>query len=107
MAVFRGPKDEGAEGEPRERRATSPVDEGAREHLLWWFLLQFIRRNRGRVLGVVVGLWVGFGIMELGILWTLFISLCVGIGYFIGRRLDESQENLLDFLDRVLPPGRG
>jgi hypothetical protein len=107
MAVFRGPEDESADGDPRERRrAAGATEEGARDHLLWWFLLQFLRRHRGKVAGVTIGIWVGFGVMQLGVLWTLFISSCVGIGYFIGRRLDDSQEGLLDFLDRVLPPGR-
>ncbi|MCL6581205.1 MAG: DUF2273 domain-containing protein [Firmicutes bacterium] len=59
------------------------------------------------MIGTVTGLWAGFGIMALGLWWTLFISACVGVGYFIGKRLDESQEDFLDFLDRVLPPGRG
>ncbi|RJQ11406.1 MAG: DUF2273 domain-containing protein [Bacillota bacterium] len=69
-------------------------------------LLRYYRRHRGKFLGVVIGLWVGFGVMLLGVLWTLFVSLCVAVGYFVGRRLDDNQEDLLDFLDRVLPPGR-
>ncbi len=42
-----------------------------------------------------------------GFWWTLFISATVGVGYFIGKRLDDNQENFWEFLDRVLPPGRG
>ncbi len=104
MAVFYGPDDRDEDRGPRAERTTSPSDSDTR---FWWFAVQYFRRNRGRVLGVVLGLWAGFGIMKLGVLWTLFISACVAIGYLIGRRLDDNQEDLLDFLDRVLPPGRG
>lgn len=104
MAVFFGPDDRGEDREPEAPRAPSGGDPSTS---FWWFALQYFRRNRGKVLGVMIGLWAGFGIMKLGVLWTLFISACVAIGYLIGRRLDESQEDLLDFLDRVLPPGRG
>ncbi len=107
MAVFRGPDDRDDEDQFDSRRSGSSGGNAGSGVTFWWFCLQYIRRNRGRVLGVLIGLWAGFGIMEIGVLWTLFISASVGIGYFIGKRLDENQEDLLDFLDRVLPPGRG
>ncbi len=112
MAVFRGPRDEDDDDRESGRRPGT-VRPGAGSSgpeappaTFWWFAVQYLRRNHGKVAGVVLGLWAGFGIMELGVLWTLFISLCVGLGYFIGKRLDENQENLWEFLDRILPPGR-
>jgi len=103
MAVFPGPEmDEGDHGErPGGREGASRSDDR-----LGMLLLRYYRQHRGKFLGVVIGLWVGFGVMFLGVLWTLFVSLCVAVGYFVGRRLDDNQEDLLDFLDRVLPPGR-
>lgn len=104
MAVFRGPKDEDTD---RELPPVRSPDGGGEWAPFWWVTLQFLRRHRGKITGLVIGLWVGFGILKLGVLWTLFISLCAGLGYFIGKRLDDNQEGLLEFLDRVLPPGRG
>jgi hypothetical protein len=43
--------------------------------------------------------------MTVGLLWTLFLVLCVTVGYCVGRRLDEGKEDLMDVLDRLLPPG--
>jgi len=107
MAVFRGPQDRDDDEQPQAGRSSAGGGYGGAEVSFWWLCLQFLRRNRGKVLGVVIGLWAGFGVMGIGVLWTLFITACVGLGYFIGKRLDDNQEGLLDFLDRVLPPGRG
>ena len=43
--------------------------------------------------------------MTVGFLWTLFVAICVAVGYFVGRQLDEGKEDLIDVLDRLLPPG--
>jgi len=108
MAVFRGPREEDEQGPGAGDGAARGAPGSAGPGIpFWWFLVQFIRRNRGKVLGVVIGLWAGLGTMALGVFWTVFISACVGVGYFVGRRLDETHEGFLDFLDRVLPPGRG
>lgn len=104
MAVFRGPEDE---SEDRPPSGSSPSSRDRRDLALGWFLIDFVRRHRGKFFGVVIGLWAGFGVMEIGFWWTLFISATVGVGYFIGKRLDDNQENFWEFLDRVLPPGRG
>jgi len=62
-------------------------------------------QNRGRILGSLVGLGFALLVMNVGLLWTLFLALCVTVGYFVGRRLDEGKEDLMDVLDRLLPPG--
>lgn len=103
MAVFRGPDDNEEEREEDHHSRPGAADDRSR---FWWVAAQFLRRHRGKILGIIIGLWAGFGIRFLGLLWTLFISACVFVGYFVGRRLDENQEGLLEFLDRVLPPGR-
>jgi uncharacterized membrane protein len=104
MAVFRGP---GNDDEAREEDGRRPPATGGEAHAFWWVVLQYWRRHRGKLLGVVIGLSVGLGIRYLGFVWTLFIAMCGVVGYFIGRRLDESNEDILELLDRVLPPGRG
>jgi len=106
MAVFQGPhgRDEDDSG---RAGGGAPEVRPAAAGVTWADFVRFVRRNRGRIVGLVIGLTVGFGVKWLGLLWTLFISLCAAVGYFVGLRLDENQEGLLEFLDRVLPPGRG
>jgi uncharacterized membrane protein len=62
-------------------------------------------QNRGKILGSLAGLAFGLLVMSVGLLWTLFLALCIAVGYFVGRRLDEGKEDLIDVLDRLLPPG--
>jgi hypothetical protein len=54
----------------------------------------------------VAGLVVGLAIMELGILWTLFLALTCSVGYLVGRHVDGDQEGLSAWIERLLPPGR-
>jgi len=103
MAVLQGPDDPRGDDDGDRRR--SP-DRRPAEAFTWTDVCRFARRSRGRILGLALGLAVGLAVMVFGLLWTLFIGLCAAVGYFIGLRLDETQEGLLDFLDRVLPPGR-
>jgi uncharacterized membrane protein len=66
-------------------------------HDLW-------KNSRWRVIGVVAGLLIGILFLLLGFFKTIFLMICVGLGFFIGNKLDK-KEDLIDFLDRLLPPG--
>lgn len=41
--------------------------------------------------------------MMIGFFWTLFISGCVLIGFFIGKRIDEEKESLGEILEKYFP----
>ena len=43
-------------------------------------------------------------VLWLGFFQALFLMICIGIGFFIGYKLDM-KEDLLEWLDRLLPPG--
>ena len=60
--------------------------------------------SRWRVIGVIAGLVIGILFLFLGFFQTIFLLICVGLGFFIGNKLDK-KEDLMDFLDRLLPPG--
>lgn len=59
---------------------------------------------RGRVLCSLTGMFVGAMFLWLGFFQALFLLLCIGAGFYLGYKLDK-KEDLLEWLDRLLPPG--
>ena len=55
---------------------------------------------RGRLLCSVFGLFVGVMVLWLGFFQALFLLLCIGLGFFIGYKLDM-KEDLMEWLDRL------
>lgn len=68
-------------------------------------LIQMLGNNKGKTVGTIIGFIIAIFILTIGFFKTLFIVICTGLGYYIGKKSD-SQENLRDFLDRILPPGK-
>ena len=68
-------------------------------------LLELYNLNRGANNGAIIGMVTALVLMLLGILKTLFIALCIGIGYYIGNRLSRDKNYITNLLDRILPPG--
>lgn len=62
------------------------------------------QHHSGKIVGVTVGLVLGLLIITFGFFRTLFILLCVIAGYVVGKRIDE-KEDIMDILDKLLPPG--
>ena len=62
------------------------------------------RVYRGRLLGSVFGLFIGAMFLILGFLQTIFLLICISAGFFFGNKIDK-KEDLLEWLDRLLPPG--
>jgi uncharacterized membrane protein len=60
--------------------------------------------HRGKTIGVLCGLTFGIVILTLGFWKGIFLSLCIGIGCWIGSFYDR-KENFLTFLDKILPDG--
>jgi uncharacterized membrane protein len=69
------------------------------------WLRELFSQHRHKVLGALGGLTFALLVIRFGLLWTLFILLCTGIGYWIGKRLDEEPESLVQIIDRLFPPG--
>jgi len=69
------------------------------------WLRELAATHRYKILGAVGGLVFAMLVIRFGILWTLFILLCCGIGYWVGKRLDEEPDSLLRILERLIPPG--
>ncbi len=53
-------------------------------------IIDFLSRHRGKAIGIVIGLIFGWLVIKYGIIKSIFVAICVGIGYYIGKRLDEN-----------------
>lgn len=68
-------------------------------------ILQDLWENyRWRLVGTVAGLIIGLLFLFMGFFKTIFLLICIGAGFFIGTKVDH-KEDLIDWLDRLLPPG--
>ncbi len=67
-------------------------------------ILEVFLKHYGKIIGISLGLLISILILTLGFIKTIFISLCIYIGYFLGSKIDK-KENILELLDRILPPG--
>lgn len=74
---------------------------------MWEELLRDLMENhRGKLIGALIGLVFALLIIRFGFLWSIFITFCVFTGYWLGRRMDDHKEDLMDVLDKFLPPGQ-
>lgn len=55
------------------------------------FLLSLISEHRGKTIGVLIGLLASILFISYGFWKALFILVCIGLGYFIGRKIDENK----------------
>jgi uncharacterized membrane protein len=62
------------------------------------FILEWMLMHRGKIIGVLVGLLISLSVIFWGVLKTLLIVVCVVIGYFGGKQLDDR----VDIKDRLL-----
>jgi uncharacterized membrane protein len=63
-------------------------------------LQKFLAKNLGKLIGVSVGLLLGWMIIEYGLLKTVFVMVLVIAGYFLGKKADEG-EDLSSLANRI------
>lgn len=68
------------------------------------FLQAIWQAHSGKILGLAAGFILGIFIILFGFFRTLFVVICMIAGYIIGKRMDE-KEDILDILEKLLPPG--
>lgn len=68
-------------------------------------LIDFYKANQGGINGAATGLVLATLILIIGVIRTLFIAICVGFGYYIGKKVTEDKDYIKNLLDRILPPG--
>ena len=54
------------------------------------YLIELFSNNQGKFLGAIIGLFVGVLILWIGFFKSVFIVICVLIGYYIGKKKDTN-----------------
>lgn len=57
-----------------------------------WQLLELLLRHRGKIIGAVVGVVLGWMVLVFGIWRTLFVLACVAVGVGVGARIDDGEK---------------
>ncbi|MEG6615902.1 DUF2273 domain-containing protein [Peptococcaceae bacterium 1198_IL3148] len=52
-------------------------------------LQEILENHRGKTLGVLLGLIFGWFAISYGFFKAVFVSICIIVGYIIGKRVDE------------------
>jgi uncharacterized membrane protein len=53
-------------------------------------IIQYLLENhRGKLLGLVLGLVIGLLVISFGFWKSILVIICVIIGYYLGKRIDE------------------
>ncbi|HOQ09078.1 MAG TPA: DUF2273 domain-containing protein [Syntrophomonadaceae bacterium] len=59
---------------------------------MWEKLIPFLLiEHRGKTIGVLLGLLASILFVTFGFWRTIFIIICIAVGYFIGKQLDEKK----------------
>ena len=69
-------------------------------------LSEFYKTHKWRVNGAVLGAVFALLILKFGLIKSIFIALCIFIGYYIGKKFESDKKIFKRILDKLLPPGR-
>ncbi len=68
-------------------------------------IFEFYRSHFGEINGALIGLIIAICVLVVGFFQTLFIAICVFLGYYIGKKISKDKNYIRNLLDRILPPG--
>lgn len=63
-------------------------------------IIEYIKINKGKFFGTLIGLLTAILILTIGFLKTILIVLCTCFGFFIGTRFDNG-ETLKGLLENI------
>ncbi|TDT61944.1 DUF2273 domain-containing protein [Fonticella tunisiensis] len=67
-------------------------------------LLEIFYNNKGKVIGSAIGFILAILAIIIGFFKTLFIAMCVLVGYYVGKKVDN-KESIIEIIERILPDG--
>lgn len=65
-------------------------------------LREYYENNKGKTIGLAIGLFFGILVLIIGFFKTVFIVLCALLGYYLGKKVDNN-ESILELIERILP----
>ncbi len=68
----------------------------------WQNLIQIVMINKGKIIGGIIGFFVGLLILIIGFFKTLLVLIFTIIGFYFGSRWDLDGD-LKKILDKLLP----
>lgn len=66
-------------------------------------LLALLLRHKGKIVGVLFGLLLGWITIAYGFWKAVFVGILVALGYLWGSRVDN-KESIQDLFNRLMPP---
>lgn len=59
---------------------------------MWENLFRIIfERHRGKAIGIILGLVASILFITYGFWRTIFVIVCIALGFFIGKEIDENK----------------
>lgn len=53
-------------------------------------ILYLITEHRGKVIGIILGLLASILFIKYGFWRSIFVLICILLGYFIGKKIDDN-----------------
>ncbi|MGI5998357.1 MAG: DUF2273 domain-containing protein [Lutispora sp.] len=64
-------------------------------------LMNFFITHQGKIIGTLIGFLAGLFLLTLGFFKTLVLSICIAMGYYLGKKVDN-KEDIIQFIERLL-----
>lgn len=65
-------------------------------------ILNYFYKNKGKIIGLLLGLIFSILTLTIGFFRTVFIVICTVLGYYIGKKIDNN-EDVIELLQRIMP----
>jgi uncharacterized membrane protein len=65
-------------------------------------LINVFQNNRAKCIGVLLGFLFAVSSLVIGFFRTMFIVICIILGYYIGKKIDN-KESIIEVIQRILP----
>ncbi len=55
-------------------------------------LSELLVKHRGKTIGIVLGLIASILFVSFGFWKTIFVAICIGLGYLLGKNVDDDKD---------------
>ena len=69
-------------------------------------IIAYYKKHKYRINGIAIGAIIAIVLIRYGLLQSVFITVCVLVGYYIGKKYENDKGFIRKIIDKILPPGR-